>query len=296
VNAGGTRGTAFLIDPEGYLLTSADVVGSSQSVTISFSGGSAVQATVIGRDQVRDLAVLKTSAVQDVQALRLAGDPRTDPGTQVVSLGYVESIPPGSPPALMEGQILDTHDVAETSYVQTTTFLGGGFAGAPLLSSRGEVIGVMTGRVTDVLGEQSGGTGLAVNVLEVATRLDRLKAGAQYFKPTRPEDILPPGSGEIPLAPFPNFFSGVIQINGSLAPNGTEVYARIGEYVSAAVVVTDGRYSFLPVAPPIETGFAGEEITFYVDGFPAAQESVYTPDQADPVRALDLTATIPPTS
>jgi len=65
--------------------------------------------------------------------------------------------------------------------------------------------------------------------------------------------------------PIPADYSGYITINGEAAPEGTTVFAKIGDYNSTAVTVgSDGRYEYLIVMPP-DTTYVGETIEFYVD-------------------------------
>ena len=53
------RGSASVITPDGYLLTSAHVVAGARSAEATFTDGSTVAADVAGRDELSDLAVLK---------------------------------------------------------------------------------------------------------------------------------------------------------------------------------------------------------------------------------------------
>ncbi|EUA35621.1 peptidase S1 and S6, chymotrypsin/Hap domain protein [Mycobacterium xenopi 3993] len=52
-------GSASVITPDGYLLTSAHVVGSARFAEATFTDGATVTADVAGRDVLSDLAVLK---------------------------------------------------------------------------------------------------------------------------------------------------------------------------------------------------------------------------------------------
>ena len=62
--------------------------------------------------------------------------------------------------------------------------------------------------------------------------------------------------------PFPNIYSGGVLVGGQSAPNGTPIFARIGSYQTARVLVIDGRYSQLTVQPP-GPSFIGRSITFH---------------------------------
>ncbi len=54
-----SSGSASVITPDGYLLTSAHVVAGARSAEATFTDGTTVHADVAGRDELSDLAVLK---------------------------------------------------------------------------------------------------------------------------------------------------------------------------------------------------------------------------------------------
>ena len=58
---GESLGSAVVYTSDGFLLTNAHVVGSSQSGTASFADGSSAPFTVVGADPLSDLAVLRSS-------------------------------------------------------------------------------------------------------------------------------------------------------------------------------------------------------------------------------------------
>ena len=54
-----SQGSAVVFTPDGFLLTNAHVVGTSQRGTALFSDGTTVPFTVVGADPLSDLAVLR---------------------------------------------------------------------------------------------------------------------------------------------------------------------------------------------------------------------------------------------
>src|SRR5436309_622157 len=68
-------GSAFVIAPDGYLVTSAHVVEGGGSGRASFTDGRDARFTVVGADPLSDLAVLRTDD-RDLVPARL-GAPRT---------------------------------------------------------------------------------------------------------------------------------------------------------------------------------------------------------------------------
>ena len=86
---------------------------------------------------------------------------------------------------------------------------------------------------------------------------------------------------------LPAQYSGRVGIVGS-SPilDGLLVTARIEEYVSQPVVVSNGRYQALLVAPGDST-FSGKTITFHLDGVQANETDTFTSAKFSP--SFDLT-------
>jgi S1-C subfamily serine protease len=161
-------GSAVVITPDGYMLTSAHVVaGTRRGVRASFVDGREVEATVVGADPFSDLAVLRTEAgdlrpaeLGDAEALRV--------GQLVVAIGnpngFAGSVTAGVVSAL--GRSLPTRAGAMTRFVenviQTDAALNPGNSGGALADGRGSVVGINTA-VAGV------GLGLAVPI-NAATR------------------------------------------------------------------------------------------------------------------------------
>jgi serine protease Do len=162
-------GSAVVITPDGYLLTSAHVVaGTRRPVRATFVDGRECEADVLGADPFSDLAVLRTDApglaaaeLGDAEGLRV--------GQLVVAIGnpngFAGSVTAGVVSAL--GRSLPTRAGAVTRFVenviQTDAALNPGNSGGALADGRGHVVGINTA-VAGV------GLGLAVPI-NAATRL-----------------------------------------------------------------------------------------------------------------------------
>ena len=294
VEAGGLRRTGFVFDSSGLILTTASAVTGLESAEVSIPGTGAFTGTVVGRDEFFDIAVLRISPGRSIPSLSFA-DPRgIVAGIPSVAVGYQSEGILGNAPTVLAGTVTGLRTLAGVTYLQTDTSLNQGNGGGPLSNNVGDVIGVNTTRVSEVFGGQPAqGIGLSVHVSSVLERLGVMKAGAQLYRPTTESDILPEGPTE-GLAPFPNLFKlDRILINGEAAPLGTTVFARVGRYVTQWVTIREGSPQYVAVGPPIAEGFVGQTVTFYVDGFKADEQAVFTPSQDDPIRIVTLTVTKP---
>src|SRR3954451_13798456 len=96
-------GSAVVIAPDGYLLTSAHVVEGSRAGQASFVDGRDLRFSVVGRDPLSDLAVLRAEA-RDLRPARLGDAGELQVGQLVVAIGnphgYAGSVTAGVVSAL----------------------------------------------------------------------------------------------------------------------------------------------------------------------------------------------------
>jgi S1-C subfamily serine protease len=143
---GNGGGSASVITPDGYLLTSAHVVAGSRSAEATFADGTTVAADIAGRDELSDLAVLKArGAVPEPVTMGRAEDLRV--GQLVVAignpLGLAGSVTAGIVSGL--GRSLPTKSGRVVDEViQTDAALNPGNSGGVLADGRGRMVGVNT--------------------------------------------------------------------------------------------------------------------------------------------------------
>jgi S1-C subfamily serine protease len=161
-------GSAVVITPDGFLVTSAHVVGSADATgRASFVDGRELDFTVVGADRLSDLAVLRASG-RDLVPAELGDADRLRVGQLVVAIGnpfgFAGSVTAGVVSAL--GRSLPTREGQAVRYVenviQTDAALNPGNSGGALADGAGRVVGINTA-VAGV------GLGLAVPI-NAATR------------------------------------------------------------------------------------------------------------------------------
>jgi S1-C subfamily serine protease len=147
---GGGAGSAVVIAPDGYLLTSAHVVAGADAGRAAFVDGRESGFHVVGRDALSDLAVVRTDDGERLPAATLGDAARLKVGQLVVAvgnpLGFAGTVTAGVVSAL--GRSLPTRDGRATrlveNVIQTDAALNPGNSGGALADSRGRVIGVNT--------------------------------------------------------------------------------------------------------------------------------------------------------
>jgi serine protease Do len=161
-------GSAVVITPDGFMLTSAHVVARAEGRgRASFVDGRELEFEVVGSDPLSDLAVLRADG-PDLVPAELGDAERLRVGQLVVAIGnphgFTGSVTAGVVSAL--GRSLPTRSGANVrvvdNVIQTDAALNPGNSGGALADGRGRVIGINTA-VAGV------GLGLAVPI-NTATR------------------------------------------------------------------------------------------------------------------------------
>jgi S1-C subfamily serine protease len=166
--AGG--GSAFVLAPDGYLVTSAHVVeGATREGVASFVDGREMRFDVVGADALSDLAVLRTEG-RDLAPATLGDAAALRVGQLVVAIGnpygFAGSVTAGVVSALGRSLPVRSGSAQRVvdNVIQTDAALNPGNSGGALVDGRGRVVGVNTA-VAGV------GLGLAVPVDATTRRI-----------------------------------------------------------------------------------------------------------------------------
>jgi S1-C subfamily serine protease len=166
-------GSAVMLTPDGFMLTSAHVVSGAGGGSATFSDGVELEFEITGCDPLSDLAVVRVAGAR-VPAAVLGDADRLRVGQLVVAignpLGFEGSVSAGVVSALGRSFVSQWGRNARVvdNVIQTDAALHPGNSGGALSDNLGRVVGINTAVVGPGIGQ---GLGLAVPINSVARRI-----------------------------------------------------------------------------------------------------------------------------
>ena len=184
------QGSGIVLDSEGHIVTNGHVVDEAESVLVTLSNGRKIEATVIGSDIRRDVAVVKLDdTVPDLIPATFAPSDDIQVGQLAVAVGspfdLSQTVTSGIVSAL--GRVVSSYgcevggfnsaECAGISTIQTDAPINPGNSGGPLADRYGRVIGMNTLIYAGGIVEGNVGVGFALPSDTVVLVSQRLIAG-----------------------------------------------------------------------------------------------------------------------
>ena len=183
-------GTGFVYkkdDKNGYVITNNHVIDGATNVKITNNSGETIDATVLGKDEYADIAVLSISKdavmavaeIGDSTALEL-GDTLFTVGSPL-GIDYMGTVTKG----ILSGkdravEVSLSNGAFLMEVIQTDAAINPGNSGGPLCNVNGEVIGVNSLKLVK---DEIEGMGFAIPMEMVMATVDKLEKGEEVQRP-----------------------------------------------------------------------------------------------------------------
>jgi serine protease Do len=162
-------GSGFIIDPSGFIVTNNHVVGQADTIVVSMSDGTELNAKLIGTDELVDIAVIKVNAPRPLPFVTWGDSHQVEVGDWVIAAGNPFGLGGSVTAGIVSARGRDIGASAFDDFLQIDAPINPGNSGGPVFNVDGQVVGVNTAIVSPN-GGGSVGIGFAVPA-ELASRI-----------------------------------------------------------------------------------------------------------------------------
>lgn len=257
------KGSGFIVDSNGWILTGADVVRGAEQCTVRLADGRRLTGKVVSIDEATNVAMVKVGA-RDLPALPLGDSDKLEPGSLVLCVGtqggYDRSVALCTVAGKERIGVIGQQQFL-SNLLQISGSIGAGSSGAAIVNARGEAVGIVIATLTP---------GFTLRI---------------------PEPAASPRSGAIPSVSPPIETPLLGASGGGLAVPINDVRTVLAEMQTGKV-----RRAFLGIVPADRDGAEGAEVVRVVPNSPAARAGIRLGDvitmlSGQPVRrAADVSA------
>jgi serine protease Do len=166
-------GSGFIIDASGYIVTNNHVVDGASKIVVTLDDGSSFPATVKGRDEKTDLALLKIDAGKPLPYVTLGDSDQVRVGDWVIAVGDSFGLGGTVTAGIVSAHGRDLNSGPYDDFLQIDAPINPGNSGGPVFDQSGHVIGVDTAIYSPNGG--SVGIGFAIPSNIVAKVVDQLR-------------------------------------------------------------------------------------------------------------------------
>jgi serine protease Do len=173
------EGSGFIVGADGVILTNAHVVANAEKVTVKLRDRREFEATVLGSDEVSDVAVIKIDA-KDLPTVKFGSPDSLKVGQWVVAIGAPFGFDNSVTAGIVSAKGRNLPDDSYVPFIQTDVAINPGNSGGPLFNLDGEVIGVNS----QIYSRSGGYEGVSFAIpIDVALNVSRqLQAGGKVTR------------------------------------------------------------------------------------------------------------------
>ncbi|MFU8893832.1 MAG: trypsin-like peptidase domain-containing protein [Luteolibacter sp.] len=135
------QGSGVIVTKEGHVVTNHHVVDGQQQIRVTLHGGKSHSATLVGKDTLLDIAVLKIDSDGPFTPLKLGDSSEVEVGQMVFAVGNPFGLGETVTQGIISAKERSLSD-NQRDLFQTDAAINPGNSGGPLVNLRGEIIGI----------------------------------------------------------------------------------------------------------------------------------------------------------
>ena len=137
-------GSGFIIDPSGLIVTNNHVIEGADQITVTLQDGTTLKATVVGRDETGDIALLRVKPAKPLPAVTFGDSDKERVGDWVLAIGNPFGLGGTVTAGIVSARGRNIHQGPYDDFIQTDAAINQGNSGGPLFDMDGQVIGMNT--------------------------------------------------------------------------------------------------------------------------------------------------------
>lgn len=137
-------GSGFIIDASGLIVTNNHVIDGADEITVTLADNTKLKATLVGRDERVDVALLRVKADKPLPSVQFADSATARVGDWALAIGNPFGLGGTVTAGIISALQRDIHSGPYDEFIQTDASINQGNSGGPLFNMKGEVIGINT--------------------------------------------------------------------------------------------------------------------------------------------------------
>jgi serine protease Do len=135
-------GSGFIIDPSGIIVTNNHVVGRADKIVVSLTDGRQLPATVLGHDELTDIAVIKVISNEALPSVPWGDSRKAEVGDWILAAGNPFGLGGSVSVGIISAEGRDLGSGPFDNFLQLDAPINPGNSGGPIFNMDGQVIGV----------------------------------------------------------------------------------------------------------------------------------------------------------
>jgi serine protease Do len=153
-------GSGFFISAEGIVVTNNHVIEDADQIEVILQDGTRMAATLVGRDEPTDLAVLRVKAGRPLPFVKWGDSAHARVGDWVLAIGNPFGLGGSVSAGIISARNRNINEGRYDDFIQTDAAINRGNSGGPLFNMKGDVIGVNTA----IISPSGGSIGIGFSV------------------------------------------------------------------------------------------------------------------------------------